>query len=169
MKKSLGIIVLMACLATDGVSVPAWSMMGGGPMAGGGGFGREPGMFFPAILHNLNLTPDQMQQVRTILDGHRSTFHTLFPQLRDAQQGLAGKLVSTDPVTLADLTPRIQRVADLRKQLMQEGVNVALEVRAVLTPDQLTQAAQIQQRMEALHQEMRNLVGDPPPPPPDAE
>ena len=40
---------------------------------------------------------------------------------------------------------------------MEEGLTVMLEVRKVLTAEQLTKAAQRKERMHALHQEMRGL------------
>ena len=48
----------------------------------------------------------------------------------------------------------------LRERLADEGLKVALEVRAVLTPEQLTKAADIRRQMEALHAQMRSLLGD---------
>jgi Spy/CpxP family protein refolding chaperone len=54
----------------------------------------------------------------------------------------------------------MQRMAQLREQLAQEGLKVALEVRAVLTPEQLIKAGEIKDRMRALHSEMRGLLRD---------
>jgi Spy/CpxP family protein refolding chaperone len=51
----------------------------------------------------------------------------------------------------------VQRLTQLREQLMQEGVKVALQVRAVLTPEQLAKASELKSRMKSLHTEMRNL------------
>jgi len=128
----------------------------------GGGFGTEPGMMLPMLLHKLGLTDAQHERVRTILNAHRATFQTLFSQLRDAQQRLEAKLLGTDPVQLADVTPEIDHVATLRKQIMQEGVAVALEVRGVLTPAQLTHAGDLQSQVAALRSQMRTLLGEPP-------
>jgi hypothetical protein len=41
---------------------------------------------------------------------------------------------------------------------MKDGLNVMLEVRKILTPEQLAKAAQIKERMQALHEEMRGLL-----------
>jgi len=41
---------------------------------------------------------------------------------------------------------------------VQENARVALEVRAILTPEQLARAAQVKDRMRQLHNEMRQLM-----------
>jgi hypothetical protein len=71
---------------------------------------------------------------------------------------MADKLFAPGDVRAEDLTSQIQRVAQLREQLMQEGLKVALEVRAVLTPQQLAKATELKERMRALHTEMRELL-----------
>lgn len=165
MRRILMMTVLAAGLWT--AAARAQGPMMGGPMRGG--FGGEPGMMLPMLIHKLGLTDAQRQQVRTILDGHRAKFETLVPQLRAAQQALDAKLVSTDPVRLEDLAPQIQQLADLRKQLMQEGVGVALEVRAIFTPEQLARAADLHSQMATLRAQMQKLVGEPPMGPPSTD
>lgn len=161
------ILTTMLAAGLAAAAAHAQGPMMGGPMRGG--FGPEPGTLLPMLIRKVGLTDTQRQQVKTILDGHRATFQTLVPRLRAAQQALDAKLVSTDPVTRDDLAPQIQRLADLRKQLMQEGVGVALEVRAVLTPEQLARAADLRSQMAALHEQMQKLVGEPPMGPPADE
>ena len=137
---------------------------GGGPFGGGG---ADAGMMLPLLLGKLDLTDAQHQQVRAILTAHRTAFQSLFSQLRDAQQALEAKLLSADPVQAADLAPQIQRVADLRKQILEQGVAIALEVRGVLTPPQLAHAADLHTQITALRAQMRTLVGEPPFGPPE--
>jgi Spy/CpxP family protein refolding chaperone len=60
-------------------------------------------------------------------------------------------------VQATDLTAQMQRMAQLREQLTEEGLKVALEMRRLLTPEQLAKAAEIKDRMRALHAEMRGL------------
>jgi Spy/CpxP family protein refolding chaperone len=162
MRRLLMITILTASLSA--ATVGAQPM---GPMRGGAGFGPEPGMMLPMLIRKVGLSDTQRQQVRTILNGHRPRFQTLFPQLRDAQQALESRLVSTDPVKAEDLAPQIQRVADVRKQILQEGVAVAIEVRGILTPEQLARAAEMHTQMGALRDQMHKLVGEPPMESPD--
>jgi Spy/CpxP family protein refolding chaperone len=73
---------------------------------------------------------------------------------------MADKLFAPGNVQAEDFTAQTQRLAQLRDQLMQEGLKVAIEVRELLTPEQLTQAAEIKDRMRALRTEMRGLFRD---------
>jgi Spy/CpxP family protein refolding chaperone len=61
-----------------------------------------------------------------------------------------------------DLAPQTQQIAQLRNQLADEGLRVVLEIRNILTPDQLAKAAQLKTQMQSLRNQMRNLVGPQP-------
>ena len=117
-------------------------------------------MMLPLVLKGLDLTDAQEKQVRTIMQAHRATLRTLFGELKVAQEEMVDKLLTPGEVRAEDLTSQSQRVAQLREQLMQEGLKVALEVRGILTPEQLAKAAEIKERMRSLHTEMRDLFRD---------
>jgi Spy/CpxP family protein refolding chaperone len=119
-----------------------------------------PGMMLPLLLKGVDLTEAQEKQVHEIMAAHRATFRTLFSELQTAHKDMADRLFTAGDVRAEDLTAQMQRVAQLREQLMQEGLKVALEVRGVLTPAQLAKAAQIKDRMRELHTEMRQLFND---------
>lgn len=125
--------------------------LGHGMMEGGAGH------LLPLVLKGIDLTPEQETRVREIMKGHRSTLRTLFQQMRETHQELSDKLLTPGDVQAADLNPYVERMAQLREQLMQEGLNVALEVRGVLTAEQLAKAAELKGRMKALHSEWRSL------------
>jgi Spy/CpxP family protein refolding chaperone len=108
-------------------------------------------------LKGVDLTEAQEKQVRDIMSAHRGRFRTLFDELRAAQKSMADALLAPGEVRGETLTAQAQRLTQLREQLMQEGLQVALEVRAILTPEQLATAAQLHDRMRALHTEMRGL------------
>ena len=122
--------------------------------------GGGPGKLLPLVLKGVDLTPEQQTQVKEIVVAHRPTFRGLVSQLREAHKELADKLFAPETVQEADLTPQVQRVIQLRQQLMQEGLKVALEVRGVLTPEQLAKASQLKDRMRALRTEMRGIFGE---------
>ncbi len=126
-------------------------MMGDGP----GMMGDGPGMMLPLLLRGADLTPEQKTQVHHIMDTHRATFGTLFGQLRTAQGEVANKLFTSGELTAKDLE---DLTLQPREQLLQEGLKTALEVRGVLTPEQLAKAAQRKARLQALHAEMRSLL-----------
>lgn len=134
----------------------------GGRGPGGVMMESSPEMMLPLVLREVDLTAEQEKRVRELMAAHRKTFRTLFSQLRAVNEEMADKLFAPGEVQANDLTPLVQKVAQLREQLAQEGLKVALEVRRVLTPEQLTKAAQLRERMQALHAEMRSLFGEKP-------
>ena len=119
--------------------------------------GDGPGMMLPLMLKKLELTADQDAQVQNIMAAHRDTFKNLFTQLEAAHEEMASKFFAPGPLSAADLTSQTQGVSQLREQLMNEGLKVALEIRGVLTPDQLAKAAQLKDQMQALHAQMRSF------------
>lgn len=115
------------------------------------------------MIRAADLTPEQQTRVRAILSAHRATARPLIEQLRQAQQELGGKLLAPGPVQAADLQPQLQRIGQLRDQLAQDSAGAALEVRAVLTPEQLARVAQTKERLRQLREEMRQLMQPPRP------
>ena len=123
----------------------------------GRAIGGGSGMMLPLLLRGIGLTAEQKAQVQKIVAGHHPTFRELSGQLRAAQEELASKLFAPGELQEGDLLPQLQRVAHLRNQLTQEGLKVVLEIRSVLTPEQLAKAERIKERMQALRTEMRSL------------
>ena len=77
------------------------------------------------------------------------------------QDELADKLLTAGPVQNTDLQPLLQQIGQLREQLLQDSAQIALEVRAVLTPEQLAKAGQVKARMKQLQGEMHHLFERP--------
>ncbi|RMF22693.1 MAG: periplasmic heavy metal sensor [Deltaproteobacteria bacterium] len=152
---------------------PGAGMFGGpGPMLGGmpgpGTPGAGPGRLLPLLLRSADLTAEQKAEVRKILDSHRPAFRRLFTQLRQAHQALAERLFTDGDLRAGQLAPEVNRVADLRKRLMREGLDVVLEVRRLLTPEQRKKVARTRAKLEELRREMHEILGEPPlgdPPP----
>lgn len=157
MKKFLVVFSSVALLGLS--AVPGFTQghrhWGGGPGMGG------PGMMLPFMLKKLNLTADQQAKVDQIMTEHRPTFQSLFSQMETAHDGLAAKLFSSEILTADDatLTALTGPTSSIRDQLMREGLKVAIEVRNVLTPEQLRQASALHAQMKALHDQMRGLMG----------
>jgi Spy/CpxP family protein refolding chaperone len=118
---------------------------GGGPMS------------LPLLLKGVGLTDAQQAQVKQIVSAHRPQFRALMSQVRAAHQQLTEKLYSPGAVSAEDLAPLRQQISQLRDQIGQEALQVALEIRAILTPEQLAKAAQIRQRASELTSELRSL------------
>ncbi len=123
--------------------------MGGGPSTLG----------LRLLIRSADLTDAQKAQVQQILASHRPRFQTLRSQLQATSQQLADRLYAPGPVTADDLAPLRQQIAQLRDLLGQEALQTALEVRAILTAEQLAKVAQARQRLQELRSEMRSLLG----------
>jgi hypothetical protein len=171
----VGLTLLAASLAP--VAAQAGPDMGGGPppmfMHGGmhGPFhdqmlvGDDPGLMLPALLQGVGLNDDQKKQVQEILKTNRTALFGLFGQLRTANQALADKLISTGPLTKADLQPLMDQVIKVRGDIMSHGLDVALQVRGLLSQDQLAKAVEVKAKMRDLRNQMRQLLGEPEAPP----
>ena len=125
---------------------------------GGDMLGEGPGMMLPLMLRQKDLSPEQHQRMRAIMEADRSGLHTLFSDLDAANTALAAKLLAPGPIDAASLQPEVDRVTALRRQLMERGLQTALGVRAVLTPAQLAKVAEKRARLEKLQAEMRALL-----------
>jgi hypothetical protein len=113
------------------------------------------------LLQGVGLTDDQKKQIRDILKADHAALFALFEQLRTANQALADKLVSTGPVTQQDLQPLVDQVMKVRGDIVNHGLKVVLQVRGLLTADQLAKAADVKTKMRALRAQMRELLGEP--------
>lgn len=169
------IIRLLAGLLLAGAcAAPAWAQPGppmlppppgmmrhGEPPLGPMPFGDDPALMLPALLQGVGLTDEQRAQVRDVLQANREGLFTRFEQLRSANQALADALVSTDPVSEETLQPLLDRVVRLRGEIMRQGLRVVLQVRALLTAEQLARAAEVKGKLRELHEQMRALLGKP--------
>ncbi|HEY7203966.1 MAG TPA: periplasmic heavy metal sensor [Methylomirabilota bacterium] len=122
-----------------------------------GGMGRPDGEL-GLMIRSANLTPEQQAKVRTILSAHRGTARPLIEQLRAAQQELGAKLLAPGAVQTGDIQPLLLRISQLRDNLALDSAQAVLEVRAVLTPEQLARVAQTRERLKQLRDEMRQLI-----------
>jgi Spy/CpxP family protein refolding chaperone len=154
----------MSALGTVAVAICLWALPGYAQSRSGsyerGGVALDgTGIALPLLLRAANLTSDQKTQVRQIMANHRATLQDLFSQLRAAQDQMANKLFSTEKIDEAGLSPLVQQIAQLRNQLAEEGLRVVLEIRNILTPEQLAKASQLKSQMQSLHRQMRSLWG----------
>jgi len=158
---------IVAALLTLLAAVPgAAHDMGGGPatIATGGP------MTMMMLLHNANLTADQQNQIHTIMHNNRQQMKNLFEQLHSIDQQVAAKLLGSAAVTASDFTALEQQKSQIQQQIDQNMINTSLQIRALLTPAQLSAAAATNQQIEILHRQIEALLnpnaGNSPPPPP---
>ncbi len=156
---------LIATVAIAALPALAAGQMMGGPMMGGPmmmghghmamGGGMPP---FPMFLRAAQLTPEQQKRVNKILSDNHEAFHKLFQQMHQTREEMADKLLSNGAVTAKDLEPETRKLDQLHQQMMANSVRVALEIRAVLKPDQLQRVAAFHQKMQSLHEQMHALM-----------
>ncbi len=129
-------------------------------LAKGASGGDSLGQLLPLLLKEIGLTPEQTQHVQQIIASHRGTLQLLFGQLQVANADLANKLIVPEEVKAENLAPQVQRITELREQLLLEGLQAVLEMRAVLTPEQRAKAVQLKEQIQALRQTTSGLLGE---------
>ncbi|HZR81062.1 MAG TPA: periplasmic heavy metal sensor [Candidatus Binatia bacterium] len=127
---------------------------GGPPPLGDG-----PGLMLPLLLFAGDLTDDQRSKVHDIMRTNHEAIGGLFAQLRAANDELAGKLLASGDVSKATLQPTLDKISGIRQQLLDNGVQVALQIRAIMTPDQVAKAADVRQKLDQLEEQKRQLLG----------
>ncbi|MEI9476095.1 MAG: Spy/CpxP family protein refolding chaperone [Deltaproteobacteria bacterium] len=100
----------------------------------GGGFGG-PAYGSPPIP---NLTADQSAQIQALRDAFLKENEPLQKELYAKGQALR-KLWSTPNADQAAIKAKQNEISDLRSQLQDKATNLGLEIRKVLTPEQLAQ------------------------------
>ncbi len=133
----------------------------GGPMTGGpmgpGGFGD-----LRMLAGRLGLSDEQKTQVKSILESHRADFKALADRAFQAHQAL-NAAVRADTVDEGAIRSASAAVAAVEADMAVARARTRAEVFQVLTPDQQTQAKQLQarreQRMDQMRQRMQNRTG----------
>lgn len=156
MRKSLLIGMVIASLwAATGFVQPVWGQDGG--RAGRGG------MLLRLIHKEADLTDDQKLQLKSILASHREALRTLRTQLQAKRELLTDMLLGASPVTSDDpqLKSLAQQASDLQGQIAQEWLGTMVEVRNMLTPDQLTKVEGLKNQLRTLHSQIHSLWMNP--------
>lgn len=156
--KSWWTVVLAGMLVVGLGAGPAFAQQRGVGWQGTG-HGGGLSMSLPLLVKGVELTEAQQSQVKQIVAAHQPQFRALLSQIRSLREQLGEKLYAPGPLKADDVAPLMQQIGQLRGQLTQEAVQVALEIRAVLTPEQLARAEQIQHKLKDLRSEMRGLLG----------
>jgi periplasmic protein CpxP/Spy len=110
------------------------------------------------LLRSANLTSDQQAQVRQIMQSQHAQVQPLQSQIRSLRQQITAKLYNTGSVTISDLTPIQQQIAQVQAQIADQTLKTALKIRALLSNDQLGRMSQANQKLESLHTEMESLM-----------
>lgn len=118
------------------------------------------GLLSPRLLNALNLTPEQVTKIEVNKKALREANKVFMTEVTALRKEVADKLFGPNPAREADVAPRITKIADLREKILREGFRIALEVRQVLTPEQLAKAAAIRQELLKIQSEVRSLYNE---------
>ena len=147
MKKS----VMFAAAAALGLSLLA------GPASAQRGHGDHSPFF--SLLRAANLSAEQKSQVQQILQSDRSQSRSLYQQYEAIHQQISAKLVGTGNVSASQLTPLVQQAAQIRESIDENRMQTALQIRSILTPEQLGKLASVEQQLQAMHNQLHSLMG----------
>ena len=125
----LGLILVLALVATVAL---AWGP-GFGP-----GFGRGLGGPAYGVPPIPNLTAEQSAQIQALRDGFLKEIEPLQKELYTKGTELRGLWQSPNP-DQATVAAKQKEMFNLRSQLQEKATNLGLEIRKVLTPEQLAQ------------------------------
>ena len=110
------------------------------------------------FLQGVTLTADQKAQMHGILKANMQQMKSQWHQLHALHEQIGSELASTATVSPATLAAQQQQVETLQSQLDQARLSAALQVRQLLSSDQLSQAASVHSQLTALHQQERAVM-----------
>jgi Spy/CpxP family protein refolding chaperone len=131
----LGLILVLALVATVALAWGPGFGPGFGRGFGGSAYGSPP---IP------NLTADQSAQIQALRDGFLKEIEPLQEELYTKGTELRNLWQSPNPDQTA-VAARQKEMFDLRSQLQEKASNLGLEIRKVLTPEQLAQLPALNQ------------------------
>lgn len=124
----LGVALVLALVATVAL---AWGP-GFGPRFGPPGFGG-PGLGVPPIP---NLTAEQSAQIQALRDGYLKEVGPLQQELYATGTELRSLWASPNPDQAA-IAAKQKEIFSLQSQLQEKATSLGLEIRKILTPEQL--------------------------------
>lgn len=125
----------------------------GGPGRGGPGPGGMAGIAGP-MLERLDLTTDQRDRVRQIMESHRDEQRTLGDRARQAHEALNDAITGTFDESA--IRARSADVAAVDADTAVAQARIYGEVFQILTPDQQQKLKQLQADMKARAEKMRD-------------
>lgn len=147
--------------AQEGMGPPPGGMMMGGPPGGMmmGGPPIPPPLMM--ALRAANLSDAQKTQVHAIVDSSRKSAAPLMEQMHSIHEQIADKLLSSGSVSASDVTPLLTQQSQIQQQLDTQMVSTAIQIRGVLTSDQLTKVASVSAQLKQIHSQIESILGPP--------
>lgn len=143
---------LLVIAAVAGLTISASAFAHPGDREGhGSGLGE--------VLHTVQLSSSQQQQVHQIVSQAHAANAPVMAQIRALQQQIDKTLLASGSVTEAQLLPLVQQQETLRQKIDVSRLQSEIAVRNLLTGAQLAQAAATQAQLATLHQQEHALMG----------
>jgi Spy/CpxP family protein refolding chaperone len=125
-----------------------------------GEWGHGPGAM--GFLHGISLTDEQKAQVKSIEQASWASLKPLMEKMRTAHESQINTLLGAGTVTAETLHPAMAQEESLREQIDAIQTSTLVQLRNVLTPAQLAQAASTHAQIEQLHEQEHALMGHEP-------
>ena len=109
------------------------------------------------LIEELNLTEDQINQVRAIREGAQDEMQALHERLRSDREALHG-LMAGD-ATEAELRAQHEEIQTLHREVADKRFETMLATREVLTADQRAELAELMEQRRAQFRENRGFHG----------
>lgn len=167
-KKTILAVTVLAGLSATVAQAHDMPPRGPGPGPGP----QMPGEWGPRhgleVLAGLKLTPAQHKQIHAILEAARKGKHDDWKQEGALHDQIRDLLLAPGAVDRAKLTSLTQQIESLHQADIDSRLDVAVKIHDILTPAQLADAKAREDKIRALHEELRELTAPPPPPSKDA-
>lgn len=150
--KAIGLAVLVMLVTAGTLAAQGPGGFGGqqaGPMAGPGGgpqggLGMEHLERFRMMFRHLDLTEEQVEEIRTIVDEARERARELIEAARPVEDEETFMDLFTSPVlTVRDLEDSMARMDDVRDGVRDIVMQAIVDVHDVLTAEQLQRLAEM--------------------------
>ena len=110
------------------------------------------------LFHGIALSDAQKTQMKTIQQAGWAQAKPTMEQARAVHEQIMARILAPGSVSEADLAPLVAQEEQLRTQLDQIRLSSGLQMRAVLTPSQLADAAAKHTQLVSLHAQARAQV-----------
>jgi len=126
------------------------------------GHGQKGGACPFKVLHGLDLSEDQTDQIVAIFDKYADDHETLRQNMREAREALR-EAVHSDAKTGADVRAAAQNVGDQLAELSVHRSNMYTEIRPILTDEQAEKLQEMKTRQcerKKCHQRLNKAIKD---------
>lgn len=151
-RRALGALVLALA-----IGAPATALASSQGLTDARG-GLVSGRTLPILLRSAHLTPDQRTQVQAILAARRPGIRALIREVQQAQDELADRLLGPGALQMNDVQPQLAKIGKVRDRLLQESAQITIEIRGVLTPEQIARAGLTKDKLRQLRSEVQQLL-----------